>query len=309
MRSMQPELSRRERFADYAAVLRERFHSGLLAELQGLPQWIVWRAEVDAEGKAKKVPYNPHYRFSRASVKIPKSWGTVDTALTALATGNFTGLGVMLTPPLVFIDLDHCLSKETGQIIDPQAAGIIQSLNSYTEISPSGTGLHVLAYGMLPGKNFHSGIEMYGEDRFTTITTDHFAGTPTTIEHRQDALASLYQRFAPPLLNQPLQNTRGGVTQGEHLAALPEEAAHDLVLQRLLAGDITEYKSQSSADFVLIMKLLHWTGDNIALTRRLFLESPLGQRAKATRPTGEVDYLDMTINNVLRKRRNPPQRR
>jgi primase-polymerase (primpol)-like protein len=73
-------------------------------------------------------------------------------------------------------------------------------------------------------------------------------------------------------------------------------------------GDITGYKSQSSADFVLIMKLLHWTEDNIELTRQLFRESGL-YRDKTERKTGETTYLDMTIHNALRKRRNPPMRR
>jgi primase-polymerase (primpol)-like protein len=80
------------------------------------------------------------------------------------------------------------------------------------------------------------------------------------------------------------------------------------VLQRLMRGDITGYESQSSADFVLVLKLLHWTGDNIELTRQLFRESGL-YREKTERKTGETTYLDMTIHNALRKRRNPPMRR
>jgi primase-polymerase (primpol)-like protein len=81
------------------------------------------------------------------------------------------------------------------------------------------------------------------------------------------------------------------------------------VLQRLLSGDSAGYASQSNADFVLIMKLLHWTGDNLELTRELFLSTPLGQREKAQRKTGQTTYVDMTINNVLKKRRNPPMKR
>jgi len=80
------------------------------------------------------------------------------------------------------------------------------------------------------------------------------------------------------------------------------------VLQRLLRGDSTGFSSQSSADFVLVLKLLHWTGDNVALTRQLFRESGL-YRDKTERKTGTTTYLDMTINNALRKRRNPPMRR
>jgi primase-polymerase (primpol)-like protein len=92
------------------------------------------------------------------------------------------------------------------------------------------------------------------------------------------------------------QNTRSGV-RGEPLTELPPEAQQDEQLQRLLRGDTTGYKSQSSADFVLIMKLLHWTGDDRALTRQLFLASPLGQREKAQRNTGGHSYVDVTIHN------------
>jgi primase-polymerase (primpol)-like protein len=57
----------------------------MLAGLQPLPHWVVWRAELDGQGKKKKVPYNPHYRLARASVKIPNSWGTLDQSLQAEA--------------------------------------------------------------------------------------------------------------------------------------------------------------------------------------------------------------------------------
>ena len=83
------------------------------------------------------------------------------------------------------------------------------------------------------------------------------------------------------------------------LTDLPLEARGDEVLQRLLRGDMTGFSSQSSADFVLIMKLLHCTWDDRALTRRLFLASPLEAREKAERPTGETTYIDMTVANVI----------
>ena len=109
-------------------------------------------------------------------------------------------------------------------------------------------------------------------------------------------------------LRTPISEHRGGVGSGQ-LDELPPEVANDRVLQRLLQGDMTGYESQSSADFVFIMKLLHWTGDNKILTRQLFLSSPLGQRQKAERPTGDTTYVDLTIENVLKKRRNPPMKR
>jgi putative DNA primase/helicase len=306
--TMKPEQTRHERFVEYAAALRERFAEGLLSELQPLPQWVVWKGELE-EGKSKKVPYNPNNRLARASVKIPKSWGTLEQSLKALESGNYSGLGFMLTLPLVMVDLDHSYDRQSGAITDPQAQEIIHSLNSYTEVSPSGTGLHVLAFGALPGKNIHMAIELYGQDRFTTITTNHIAGTPTTIEQRQDAIASLYNRFAPQVSETNTQNTSGGVGTGAALTELPPEAEYDAILQRLLSGDTTGYPSASNADFVLVLKLLHWTGDNVALTRELFLRSGLYREGKTERKTGEITYLDMTINNAIRKRRNPPQQR
>ena len=188
---MKPEHTRQEQFTAYAAILRERLHSGLLSELQSLPQWVVWRSELE-DGKSKKVPYNPNHLLARASVKIPKSWGTLDQALTALETGNYSGIGFMITPPLVFIDLDRSYNKPTGTIIDPQAAEIVQTLHSYTEASP-GNGLHILAYGHLPGRGIHTAIELYGQERFTTITTEHIEGTPVTIEDCKEAIDALCQ--------------------------------------------------------------------------------------------------------------------
>ena len=277
----EPEYTRHERFIQYAEALKERFAEGYLAELQDLPQWVVWRAELE-DGRPKKVPYNPNYNHlqARASVKIPKSWGTLADALLTLQSGHYSGLGFMLTPPLVMIDLDHSYDRATHSISDPNAQEIVEALNSYTELSPSGTGLHILTYGQLPGKGIHTAIEMYGQDRFTTITTDHIAGTPATIEQRQEALDALYQRFAPAVRETTNQNTRGGVWSGNELTELPPEAEHDAVLQRLLSGDITGYPSPSNADFVLVLKLLHWTGDNVELTRKLFLASDLYREGK-----------------------------
>ncbi len=111
---MIPE-NRQERFTAYAATLRERFQTGLLSELHGLPQWVVWRAEGDREGKKKKVPYTPRSHLVHASVKVPQSWGSLDQALKALESGNYSGIGFMLTPPLVFIDREDKTERKTGQ--------------------------------------------------------------------------------------------------------------------------------------------------------------------------------------------------
>ena len=98
------------------------------------------------------------------------------------------------------------------------------------------------------------------------------------------------------------------------LDALPRGKEHP-VLQELLRGDMSRYgNDHHHADWVLLMKLLHWTGDDISLTKSIFLSSPLGRRAKAQEPEtegrrGNTNYVDRTIERIRKKRWNPPQRR
>ena len=299
-----------EQATRYAEALRERFEKkGMLAELQRYPNFVVWRSTL-VDGQRKKPPFDPNTHHA-ASPTDSKTRGTLETTLTAVASGRYQGIGFMLSHcPFSGIDLDH--SVEEG-ILLPWAKDIVSALDTYTEYSPSwnkatGTGgVHLLVEGKPPGSKKAGSIEVYGEKHYLTLTTNHVPGTPATINNRQDALDALYSKVAPTVEEKLTQNTRGGV-RGERLTGLPPEAQRDDLLQRLLRGDTTGYKSQSSADFVLIMKLLHWTGDNIELTRQLFRESGL-YREKTERKTGDTTYLDMTIHNALKKRRNPPMKR
>ena len=70
-------------------------------------------------------------------------------------------------------------------------------LDSYTEASPSGTGVHVLVFGELPpgGGNKKGQVEMYGSGRYFTCTGQHLPGTPLTVNDRTEALASVHARL------------------------------------------------------------------------------------------------------------------
>ena len=307
---MSIEHQRQEHAARYAAFLRERIETqGILRELAEYPNFVVWRYSV-IDGQRKKPPCNPNTHQPASPIE-PQTWGTLERALTAVKTGRYHGIGFMLSrSPFAGLDLDQ--SVREGKLL-PWAKDIVDAMDTYTEYSPSwnkaaGTGgVHLLVEGKPPGSKKSGTIEVYGEKHYLTITTNHLEGTPATINSRQEALDALYRRLAPPVRERPFQNTGGG--SGVPLTGLPPEAERDDLLQRLLRGDITGYASQSSADFVLVMKLLHWTGDNLALTRQLFLQSGLYRHEKTERKTGSTTYLDMTIHNALKKRRNPPMRR
>jgi putative DNA primase/helicase len=97
-----------------------------------------------------------------ASVKRADTWGALDAALNALSTGKYKGLGFVLTrnDPICGTDMDGCRNPESGELT-PFAQDVVTFLSSYTEISPSGTGLHILTRARLPGQGMKTAIEMY----------------------------------------------------------------------------------------------------------------------------------------------------
>ena len=168
-------------------------------ELKALRQWVVWRWE-ERDGKATKPPYSAS-TGKLASSTDSATWATFEEALAARREGDWNGVGFVFTPddPFCGVDLDKCRNPVTGEI-DPQAREIIDALDSYTEVSPSSSGLHVLVKGRLPGSGRKRGdLEMYDSGRYFCVTGEHLEGTPLTIEERDAALSALYDRyFAEP---------------------------------------------------------------------------------------------------------------
>jgi len=103
---------------------------------------------------------------------------------------------------MIGVDLDNCRDPLTGRI-EPWALEIVEKLDSYTEISPTGTGLHILIRGVLPRAVKTDRVEIYWEGRYFTYTGMHLDGTPTVISHRVDEIMDLYSTYAPAA-KQPL---------------------------------------------------------------------------------------------------------
>lgn len=184
-------------------------------ELRALPQWVVHKA---------KCPYDPRTGY-RAKARQPKTWATFGEAVN---TGGYDGIGFefMSENGLVGIDLDTVRDPETGWT-DPLALEIIDQLDSYTEISPSGYGFHIIARGTpalewnkvkLPVNQIkrvdvdlitgeprrdkdgnprykQPEIEMYTEGRYFTMTGDVCGGYDKLAE-AETAILSLQQQFS-----------------------------------------------------------------------------------------------------------------
>src|SRR5215211_8750818 len=162
--------------------------------VKDLRQWLVWRWE-ERGGKQTKVPYDPR-TGQRADSTAPETWAGYDEAVNAYTERDYGGIGFVFTPEddLCGVDLDKCLDPETGEI-ESWAQEVIEELDSYAEISPSGTGVHILLRGELPaGRNRRERFEAYDRGRYFTVTGKHLPGSPQSIESRQEELLSVVRR-------------------------------------------------------------------------------------------------------------------
>lgn len=155
-------------------------------ELKAVKKWLVWKHEKDENGgRLLKVPYNAR-TGRKAKTNDPKTWSTFKEAAEAYEKSNgiYAGLGFVFTSGGNFtgIDLDECLADGKPS---KEALQILQMVNSYAEISPSGNGLHIIVKGKLEGgarsatckcKRGMKQIEIYSAGRFFTMTGSMLEG-------------------------------------------------------------------------------------------------------------------------------------
>jgi AAA domain len=186
-----------------------------IAELQKQQRWVLWRLEMvrnhRGELQATKVPYR--LNGGHASSTDSATWCSYAEAQAAV--GSFTGVGVMMGEGLGCVDLDHCVEPSTGKIM-PWAREIIIGLDSYSEFSPSGTGVHILGDEIrLPGtgrkRPYETGaVELYDTARFLTFTGRWLPKSPADILSRPSQFNALYERI----------DRRNGTPQGKKDFAL-----------------------------------------------------------------------------------------
>ena len=143
---------------------------GIPHKMKRRPQWVNWRYE-ERDGKRTKVPYTPGTE-RRASSTDLLSWNTFEEAIEALETGRYDGIGFVFcsADPFVGIDLDGCRDPETEKV-ETWAQKIIGSVSEkYVEASPSGHGIHIITRGVLKDGVNTKWVEVYGQDRFFTMT-------------------------------------------------------------------------------------------------------------------------------------------
>lgn len=177
-----------------------------IEQLRAHDHWLCWgNRTVDTAGKANKQPF-PFGHTVTADPTNPALWASYEDCVHWRDVHNFRGLGFAfsLEVGIVGIDFDHCV---TDGVIQPEVLKIITHLDSYTEYSPSGTGIHVLIYGVKPEAFTASRVklpgglmmEVYDSKRYFTVTGAHVEGTPDTITEATHALSDIIERYHLPM--------------------------------------------------------------------------------------------------------------
>lgn len=269
------------------------------AEVKACPQWIAWqRVWNEKRNKWDKIPTSCHTGHS-CDVSNPTSWTTFDHAkhiATAMAPQGF-GAGFVLgyNSGIVGADFDNVFDSN-GNIAVPNMHDNAGKLDSYTEVSQSGLGLHVLMRAEFPHGLRHKGVELYGIGRFFAMTGKVY-GNRTIIQPRQ---------YAVEQLAAAIQAERASIAPGVLNWSAADNATDDEIGQRacnaangqkfldLWQGNwqqhVPDPTSQSEADIALI-NILAFYSDSPSQVRRMFLNSALGQRDKAKRS----DYVTTMI--------------
>jgi primase-polymerase (primpol)-like protein len=256
------------------------------AELRALPQWVNWKYEYQPERNPKKPWTKPPFQTNgyHAKSNDPDTWVSFEEAWHHVR--GFDGLGFTPTEqdPYTLVDLDDCRDPQTGAIAQ-RAQQIIQTLDSYTELSPSGTGIRIIVRGKLPAQGRKKNdIEIYDTGHYLTLTGYHLEGTPLEIHERQAEIEAIHAEvFGPQSQPQGNRNSKGpsggtsaGLSDGEVLHKAFAAKNGERISRLYLLGDISNYNGDdSAADLALCDFLAFYTGPDLAQLDRLFRGSKL----------------------------------
>jgi len=169
---------------------QNQLYTNIPDELKSAPNWVFCGND--------KIPRKVNGGMAKAG--DPSTWTDFNAAVTAASLMHNGRIGYMFNDDgIVGVDLDNVRDPNTGEIV-LWALDIIQRLNSYTEISMSGKGVHIFARGVLPPKhrckvsvNGKQHIEIYHEKRYFAMTGEVLHGN--AIEYRQDELTEIYEQY------------------------------------------------------------------------------------------------------------------
>jgi KaiC/GvpD/RAD55 family RecA-like ATPase len=207
-------------------------------------------------GHRAKVPINLKTGANASSVD-PSSWVPFQQAVTRYKLYGCDGIGFVIKPPYLGVDLDDCV--ENGAI-NPFGKSVIEKLNSYTEYSPSGTGIHIICKGTIDRAIKKDTHEVYREGRYFTMTGDVI--NHSLIEERSSEIKELF--YSDP--TNGTSNKQGWIA--ETLSTLQPGNLHNLSIK--VIGKLHQNRWGKEDIFTLLKPHIERVGgDLVALKERI----------------------------------------
>ena len=287
--------------------MKPRFNN-LPLSLQQKALFCLWRYELDQKGRKTKVPYNPNRPRQKADSTNKNTFSSFDKVVEIFfADSKFDGIGVGVFDFLCGIDIDNCIDEHGN--IDERAQEIIDVMKSYTEISPSGTGVRILC---LRNKDFkyntdefyikHGNLEIYvsgSTNRFLTVTGNVIR--LGELEDRTYELLTVATKFMRRKRSDKTATAKTTVSErlpNDEIIRKAADAANGDTFRKLWSGDTSDYPSESEADLALCNLLAFWTGKNADQMDTLFRQSGL-YREKWNSKRGGNTYGGITIIKAI----------
>lgn len=294
--------------------------------LKSRDQWILFEVAL-VDGRLKKYPVTVRNRRKGWNLAENQSSFKI-TYRTFTNNSDYSGIGYVITgsDPFTCIDFDHVYNPITEEW-NQQALEEIRKLNSYTEFSPSRTGVHVFVKGKMKkaGRRKEqidgTGREMYSDLHYMTVTGNHVPGTPLEINEAQEIIDELYNKWFPEkmeasprrktaandfraldipesLTRNPNSPLKGLQPTKDQVIELCKEAPSGFgeKFNKLFNGDVSKYGSKSEADMALAGMIAFQTSD-YEIIKEIIHESALWDN-KWERD----DYCQRTIMIVIRNR-------
>ena len=257
-------------------------------ELRKLKQFVCWVG-------ADKVPKNP-YTGGNAQSNNPDTWSSFKQAVEACEKYRFDGIGFVFSDkePYFGVDLDHCL--DNVDFCDE----FVETLQSYAEISRSGSGIHIICKGTLPdGSRRKGNVEMYSSGRYFICTGNIYNTAYKEVKDCTDTIKILHNKYL--LSAVPKAELRPNIVtdiSDQEVIDKARNSRSGQLFNMLYSGSWESlYASQSEADLAFCNQLAFWTARNAEQMDRIFRTSRLF-RAKWDSKRGGDTYGNITIQRA-----------
>lgn len=269
-------------------------YENLPKELKENALFCLWKYEM-RNGRKTKVPYQTNGKRADSSNKA--CFSDFNTVVNLAQTYDGIGMGVF--QPFVAVDIDHCV--DGGKLSD-MATDIVETLNSYTEYSPSESGVRIVAkadtlsYDKVKYyiNNQKIGLEVYVAgmtNKFVTLTGNTICEAPIA-ERTNEIMAILDKYMQRPVVAPNPKKIVGSYLSDESIIEKAAKSKQGGKFSALWNGELET--SHSEADQALCAILAFWCGGDTEQMDRLFRKSKL-YREKWERN----DYREMTLQKAL----------